>query len=93
MFSVTFIRDIVQNRIICSELLGLLNFYFPQRKLREKFHFRIPTYKSNYAYINTIIRCMDITNKVINDVDIFANVSLFTFKYKLVIALDQLTRR
>ena len=63
---------------------------FPSKK---KFHFRIPTYKSNYAYINTIIRCMDITNKVINDVDIFANVSLFTFKYKLVIALDQLTCR
>ena len=71
MFSVTFIEDIIQNRIICSELLGLLNFYFPQRKLREKFHFQIPTYKSNHAYINTIKRCMDITNKVINDVDIF----------------------
>ena len=93
LYSIIFIRDIVHYRIKCDVLVSLLNFYFPARALRETFHFRLPKLKSNFAFNNPIFRCMSITNKIINLIDIFNNVSPDTFKKNTVIVIDQFYRK
>ena len=50
-------------------------------------------FKSNFAFNNPIFRCMFITNKVINVIGIFNNVSPETFKKNTVIVLDQFYRK
>ena len=79
-------------RIKCSDLIALLNFYFPGRVLRECFHFRLAGFKSNIAFNNPIFRCMSITNKKIDSIDIFEKVSPNTFKNIVVMVLDQYYR-
>ena len=90
---VIFIRDIVHYRIRYDVLLSVLNFYFPARALPETFNFRLPKLKSNFAFNNPIFPCISITNKIINLIDTFSNVSPETFKKNTVIVLDQFHRK
>ena len=92
LYAIVFIRDLVHHHIKCCNLISLLNFYSPFRTLRECFHFRLPVLKSNIAFNNPIYRCMFITNKIINLIDIFENVPRLVFKKNIVIVLDQFYR-
>ena len=86
LYSIIFIRDIVHYRCAC---FFIKYYYFPARALRKTFPFRIPKLKSNFAFNNPIFRYMSVTNKIINLIDIFNNVSPETFKKNTVIVLDQ----
>ena len=86
------IRDLIHYRIKCSDLIALLNFYFPIGVLRESFHFRLLAFRSNIAFNNTIFRCMSITYKINNSIVIFENVSPDTFMNNVMMFLDQYYR-
>ena len=92
LYAIVFIRDRVHHHIKCCNLISLLNFYSPFRTLRECFHIRLPVLKSNNAFNNFIYRCMFITNKIINLIDIFENVPRLVFKKNILIVLDQFYR-
>ena len=89
MFSVIFVRDLIQNNIQCPSLLQKLCFYAPQRPLRENFHFVLKFNRAQFSESETLQHCCKITNTVINEIDIFLNCSRTVFKKHLILILNQ----
>ena len=87
-YSIIFIRAHVHNSIKCSSLLGLLNFFSPQRPLREYFHFRLPHSRSILSNKCWVSHCIIITNKVLKYIDLFVNGSAASFKNELLYVLN-----
>lgn len=86
-FSIMFIRDIINYHIKCPYLLGRINFYFPARNLRTRFHIRGQFHRTNYGSNEPIERCTNEVNSVIDRIDLFENCSRNSFKKQLMSVL------
>lgn len=89
MYSIIFIRDLVQNHINCPDLLKKLCFYAPLRPLRENFHFVSRFSRSQFTESETIQHCCKHVNSILNKIDIFQECTRNTFKKNLVLILNQ----
>lgn len=60
---VSFINDIVSQRIDSSDLLSKLNFYAPSRQLRNRNLFMVDRQRTNYAKFGPLNRMMTVFNQ------------------------------
>ena len=85
-----FVRDLVHSHIQCPELLELLNFYAHRRSLRENFHFVINFCRNNFMQDESINRCASISNSFLDFMDLFNLISRPSFKFQLLMILNQI---
>ena len=67
--SIKFIHDIIQGRIMCPDLLCLLNFTVPSRSLRSNSLFSIPFHSTNYGQNEPITRSIIFYNNISQQID------------------------
>ena len=66
---VSFVNDIVSNRVDSPELLSKLNFYTPSRPLRSRIIFTPNRYRTNYAKFQPLNQIMSTYNEHYDYID------------------------
>lgn len=74
---VMFVHVILSYHIKCPDLLNLLNFYVPQRNIRERQLFYISIHRSNYGSNEPFSRFMKFYNEFNFNLDINLERSVF----------------
>lgn len=67
--SLSFVNDLIAERINSPELLQTLNFYEPSRVLRARDPFALRFHRTDYAKYGPINRIMETYNKYSNIID------------------------
>ena len=67
--SLSFVNDLIANRINSPELLHTLNFYEPTRVLRAREPFALRYHRTDYAKHGPINRMMETYNKYSDTID------------------------
>lgn len=66
---ISFINDVVSNRVDSQEILSKLNFYAPTRQLRNRSIFSTNHYRTNYAMFGPINQMMRLYNEQCESID------------------------
>ena len=78
-FDIAFLSKLVNGKIDCPVLLGMINFRLPTHRTRSNNLFEIPFHNTNYGYANAIDRIQRSANRTSHRFDIFHD-SLETLK-------------
>ena len=68
---ISFLYNILKNRIDCKDLLGSINLCAMSRNIRRKLYFRIGCPKSHYGTRDPIHRCCETANSFFTSLDLF----------------------
>lgn len=83
-FDVMFVRDVINYKINCPDLLSLINLHAPCHELRHNIFFYVPFHRVNYGNNEPITRCLRQANSVCCVLDFNMYLSRDSFKKQLL---------